>query len=478
MVLVPCKSDIILCQSVVRSFLTRKHLRAQSKECATSPSRVIKPLTPTRDTSIYHANLFGTIIRQKIAIHKYHTSPQRKMFPSPEVKDHSIRYTSSDRQFILRKMIATKKIEQMIQSHLKKQQASATKIQATYRGYSCKTKWFDILQRVTLCQAAVRRWRAVSLAEELRSYRKEGPKDIFEFIKTRQTATALIQQTYQEYSSRNSQEAYKHYLLRMDSHDNAPPNTKVVQDNTDSNPETNHATSSEEFDTQAPTAKQTSCTDRAVSFAEAENITYIVDKEDEKLDSQCFDASRCGLSDGMHAMLINSGKWFYDCIGDPSNEAAEDLVTVMELSEEYSAAICCWKKKNQEKTAHSSVVEPGALATEAGKDQDLPAVVIQSKWRSYRAKADSHIKTSEQLDSLDDKPENEYSNEETIAFVGPPTISRTHAPDFEPEPLTVDQSKRTCLQEIALKNEATEDASLTQCSSDTDSVCNLTPDRA
>ena len=471
--MVAYKSDIILCQSVVRSFLTRKHLKHEPKEC-------VRPQTPKRDTLLYNANLFGTIIRQKIAIHKYHTSPQRKMHPSCELKDHSTRYTSSDRQFILRKMIATKKIGQMIQSHLRKQQAAATEIQAIYRGYSCKTTWFHTLKCVIICQGIVRRWRVVWLAEELRSNKKEGPKDIFEFIKTRQTATVLLQQTYQEYSSRKSQQAHKNYLVRIDSGDNAPSNTKAVLSNANSS-------SLAEADGQAPTVKQASCTNRAVSFAEAEDITYIVDKEDEKLDSQCFNSSRCGLSDEMHAMLINSGQWFYNCLGDPSNETAEDMVTVMELSEEYAAVICCWKKKNQEKTVHSSGLEAEAPATKEG-NQDLPAVVIQSKWRSCMArrqyKADCHAKTLEQLESLEDQHEDKHSNEVRSAVIGPPTISRTRAPAFEPEPLGVDKKrthsmpKRTGLQEIALKKEASEDASVTQCSSDNDSLCNLSPNRA
>lgn len=462
---------------MVRSFLTRKHLKHQPKEC-------VRPQTPKRDTSLYNANLFGTTIRQKIAIHKYHTSPQRKIHPSCELKDHSTHYTSSDRQFILRKMIATKKIGQIIQSHLRKQQAAATKIQAIYRGYSCETTWYHTLKCVIVCQGIVRRWRAVWLAEELRSYKKEGPKDIFEFIKTRQTATLLLQQTYQEYSSRKSQQAHKNYLVRTDGGNNAPSNTRAILSNA-------NASSLEEAVGQAATltVKQASCTNRAVSFAEAEDITYIVDKEDEKLDSQCFISSRCGLSDEMHTMLINSGKWFYNCLGDPSNETAEDMVTVMELSEEYAAVICCWKKKNQEKTVHSSSLEPEAPATKEATDQDLPAVVIQSKWRSCMTrrqyKADAHAKTLERLESSEDQHEDEHSNEVRSPVIGPPTISRTHASAFEPEPepLGVDKKrtdstpKRMGLQEIAMKKEASEDASVTQCSSDNDSVCNISPNR-
>ena len=101
-------------------------------------------------------------------------------------------------------------------------------------------------------------------------------------------------------------------------------------------------------------------------------------------------------------------------------------------------------------------------------------------------KADCHAKTLEQLESLEDQHEDEHSNEVRSAVIGPPTISRTRAPAFEPEPepLGVDKKrthsmpKRTGLQEIALKKEASEDASVTQCSSDNDSLCNLSPNRA
>jgi hypothetical protein len=49
--------------------------------------------------------------------------------------------------------------------------------------------------------------------------------------------------------------------------------------------------------------------------------------------------SRCGLSDHVHEMLIQSGKWIYDRVGDPGVDTAHDLLTIMEISED--AVFCC-----------------------------------------------------------------------------------------------------------------------------------------
>jgi hypothetical protein len=57
-------------------------------------------------------------------------------------------------------------------------------------------------------------------------------------------------------------------------------------------------------------------------------------------------------------MLIESGKWFYDRIGDPLNmDTAENFITVMEMSEEASGCLC-WKPSNDEarKIGGSSVM--------------------------------------------------------------------------------------------------------------------------
>lgn len=56
--------------------------------------------------------------------------------------------------------------------------------------------------------------------------------------------------------------------------------------------------------------------------------------------------SRCGFSDEMHQMLLESGKWIYEFVGDPSDETALDLLSLMELGEEYSHLGCCGKQNN------------------------------------------------------------------------------------------------------------------------------------
>ncbi|KAL3804174.1 hypothetical protein HJC23_013693 [Cyclotella cryptica] len=58
-----------------------------------------------------------------------------------------------------------------------------------------------------------------------------------------------------------------------------------------------------------------------------------------------IEQSRCGLSDNVHEMLIQSGKWIYDRVGDPNVDTAHDLLTIMEISEEVvfccGARLCC-----------------------------------------------------------------------------------------------------------------------------------------
>ncbi|KAL3804169.1 hypothetical protein HJC23_013688 [Cyclotella cryptica] len=70
-------------------------------------------------------------------------------------------------------------------------------------------------------------------------------------------------------------------------------------------------------------------------------LVYIVDNEEVDYESKCCEHSRCGLADEVHAMLIESGRWFYNKLGDPDVDTAENLITVMEISEE--ATFCCWR---------------------------------------------------------------------------------------------------------------------------------------
>ncbi|KAL3798669.1 hypothetical protein HJC23_004420 [Cyclotella cryptica] len=62
---------------------------------------------------------------------------------------------------------------------------------------------------------------------------------------------------------------------------------------------------------------------------------------EEEIESSYCSKSRCGFSDQFHHALISSGKWLYDCLGDPPNdETADYLVGVSEISEE-GATFCC-----------------------------------------------------------------------------------------------------------------------------------------
>jgi hypothetical protein len=51
-----------------------------------------------------------------------------------------------------------------------------------------------------------------------------------------------------------------------------------------------------------------------------DDSTYISndeDDDDEGLDSRCQERSRCGLNECMHELLMDSGKFFYECFGKP-----------------------------------------------------------------------------------------------------------------------------------------------------------------
>jgi hypothetical protein len=67
-------------------------------------------------------------------------------------------------------------------------------------------------------------------------------------------------------------------------------------------------------------------------------------EEDARYQDRTF--SRCGLSDDIHEMLIESGKLIYDCVGDPEFDVAVDLLRLMEMSEEYSGVVCFGSRKS------------------------------------------------------------------------------------------------------------------------------------
>jgi hypothetical protein len=302
-------------------------------------------------------------------------------------------------QSVLRMIVTARKSEKTVQGELE-QEMAAVQIQTAYRHHMYRLQWLNTCRSVIRCQCAVRRWKAIRRADELRFYKKGGPADIFEFIKTRQTATTKIQQTYQDYTTRSFESAYQDYLLRLSNavRNSSPSSTAATQDAVIKSvsfsepieldgeklcrsPENdiNDLLLVEEVEERALTAATANSS--APASAKAENIVYVVDEDDDdsNLESQFFDGSRCGFSDGVHDMLMQSGKWLYEKLGDPSDDTAEDLLTVMEIGEE--AAFCCWKKK----TSVGRTAEPHATWTQEEEIDEQSAIIIQSKWRSHSA---------------------------------------------------------------------------------------------
>ena len=78
-----------------------------------------------------------------------------------------------------------------------------------------------------------------------------------------------------------------------------------------------------------------------------DDSTYISNDEeedDEELDNRSQERSRCGLNECMHELLMDSGKFFYECFGKPRDkDTAENIVTAAEFGEESAAMFCCVK---------------------------------------------------------------------------------------------------------------------------------------
>lgn len=288
----------------------------------------------------------------------------------------------------VRKMIGTKKIEPFTVCPLKK--SAATKIQTKFRGRSCRLKWLDMVGNIIKCQSIIRRWRTIIRTEELLLQRKLGPQDIFLYIRTRQAATAKIQHIYQNYTKRSLESKYQDYVIRLNQTKSAEEETAkkvpfcqhIEQEsdakNCDLDADECDLLLVEESIEKEPFKEAIETEPFAVKD---EKIIY-ANEEDEKLESQCFDGSRCGLSVGVHEALMATGKFLYECIGDPSDETAEDLLTVMELGEE--AAFCCWKKKPTQLAAEAYMaqsIDNGVV------EKNVAAVPIQSKYRSSASEA-------------------------------------------------------------------------------------------
>lgn len=289
---------------------------------------------------------------------------------------------------------------------------AALKIQTAYRRYSCRIKWLNMVRNVIKCQSIVRGWKAVVRAEQLRSYRKQGPKDVFKFIKMRQAATIKIQHSYQDYATRSFDSAYHGYMARMNHAVEKSAEESVVKTVSFCEPEVQqcekHSSGidaevcdlllKEEIVEQEPAKPDVdpSVVEKTASEEAASKevkVAYVVDEEDANLESKCFDGSRCGLSDGVHGVLMASGKFLYEYIGDPSEDTAEDLLTVMEMGEE--AAFCCWKTKPSKVVPQSGTAYQGSEV-----DKEAAAIVIQSKYRRHRMKMNQH-RSPEQAEVFD-----------------------------------------------------------------------------
>jgi hypothetical protein len=239
-------------------------------------------------------------------------------------------------------------------------------------------------------------------AEELWYVKKQGPEDVYKFIKSRRVATSKIQTAYQHYTKRSSELAYQEYIIRLMNqvakHEpyteyaipaNNPANQEIkaedacletsihdllLEESIDEKFEESATISDASKDKPDILDSEVASTNRSV----LSNV--VVNDDDMHFESQCFNGSRCGFADGVHEMLIASGKWFYDKLGDPSGATArEDLLTVMEICEE----LCCFKEKPA--AGGTANLDLAQVTTKDELKVESSAVVIQSKWRNYMA---------------------------------------------------------------------------------------------
>lgn len=309
-------------------------------------------------------------------------------------------------------MIATKKIERLLKGRLQERQVAATKIQAAYRQHFYRAKWLFALRVIVNCQSTIRRRRAARLTKKLRFIKTQAPKDIFKFIKMRQEATSVIQTVYQQYAMRNFDLSYHNYVRRLhqvaenpSSNESQPPpheaehlplnqvsfcsptveSSKPSSKNLDTDiydlllEESPNRRSEEEGVSTSVKEMDSDVSGLEGEIPVADDTPSYVAEGDLNLKSSSWKYSRCGLSDQVHDILLQSGKWFYDKLGDPGEDTAEDLITVMEISEE--AAFCCWKKDITGRTT-TSVME---VRTRENQDEVSSAIAIQSQWRRYNA---------------------------------------------------------------------------------------------
>ena len=221
---------------------------------------------------------------------------------------------------------------------------ASIRIQAFYRGYlaRCEYDLHDIIYDVVTCQSIVRRMFAIKTASKLR-----GP----EYFRLK-VAAKKIQAAYRTH--RKGGTLTKRLLMK--------DRTFEYED--------------EEEDMLGLAV---------VRKVSENNLTYVIDTEDEAaFEAKCCNHSRCGLPDEVHQMLLEHGRWFYNKLGDPGVDTAENLVTVMELSEEATACFC-WNATLPPSGAADKSGAPNAISNNT-KSMGISSVVkVQSKWRAYVA---------------------------------------------------------------------------------------------
>lgn len=171
--------------------------------------------------------------------------------------------------------------------------AASTRIQATYRGYStrCQYDLDEIIFQIIIFQSLVRREKAIKLRARLEE---------LNYI----LMISLVKKIQRAYRKHRQGGTITKRLLAQRRQ--------------------NYGVYTEE------------------KHVNGENLAYAIDNEEE-FESKCCSASRCGLDDVVHEMLMESGKWMYELVGDPLNvDTAENLITVMEMGEEASSCLC-WK---------------------------------------------------------------------------------------------------------------------------------------
>ena len=204
---------------------------------------------------------------------------------------------------------------------------ASTIIQTIYRGYyaRCKYDINEIVFQITILQSCVRRHSAIKLRQTL-----EGLNYLL-----MNTLVRKIQSTYRRH--RHGRTITKRLLLQRRS-DCYPDGDLPSLDNHDS-----------------------------------KYLTYVLDtsNDDAIFESQCCSVSRCGFSDEMHEILMETGKLIHSIVGDPTDvETAENLVSFMEMSEEVSLGLMSWEDLT---TTVDSTKRIGKSSV----------VIIQSKWRGY-----------------------------------------------------------------------------------------------